>query len=191
MQPLANERDLIARAKTGDREAVSALYEGYTQAIFRYISYRVESDTLAEDLTAEVFLRMVRGLPRYEDSGAPFGAWLYRIAATQIAEHYRRKRRTPAEPISDAQPSDDTDPFGKSAKAEERERLRAALAALPADYQTLLIMRFMQELSHEAVAQVLDKSEGAIRVMQHRALKALAQQLGQESKARSYLRGEG
>ncbi|MBL8161858.1 MAG: sigma-70 family RNA polymerase sigma factor [Anaerolineae bacterium] len=191
MQPLANERDLIARAKTGDREAVSTLYEGYTQAIFRYISYRVETDALAEDLTAEVFLRMVRGLPKYEDSGAPFGAWLYRIAATQIAEHYRRKRRAPAEPISDSQPSDDTDPFGKSAKAEERERLRTALAALPADYQTLLVMRFMQELSHETVAQVLNKSEGAIRVMQHRALKALAQQLGQESKARSYQRGEG
>lgn len=189
MQPLSNESQLIARAKAGDRDAVSALYEGYAQAVFRYVSYRVESDMLAEDLTAEVFLRMVKGLPSYTDSGVPFGAWLFRIAATQIADHYRQKRRA-AEPISDSQPSDDTDPFGKTAKAEEREQLRQALAKLPQDYQTLLILRFMQQLPHDQVASILNKSEGAIRVMQHRALKALAEALGEHSKARSYLRGE-
>ncbi|MBZ0283001.1 MAG: sigma-70 family RNA polymerase sigma factor [Anaerolineae bacterium] len=190
MQPLPNERELIASAKAGDRDAVSALYEGYAQAVFRYVSYRVESDMLAEDLTAEVFLRMVQGLPSYTDSGIPFGAWLFRIAATQIADHYRSKRRASAEPISDSHPSDDTDPFGKTAKAEERERLRQALATLSEDYQTLLILRFMQQLPHDEVAKVLNKSEGSIRVMQHRALKALAEALGERGKARSYLRGE-
>lgn len=190
MQPLSNERELIASAKSGDRNAVSALYEGYAQAVFRYISYRVESDMLAEDLTADVFLRMVQGLPKYTDSGIPFGAWLFRIAAAQIADHYRRNRRAASEPISDAHPSDDTDPLGKTAKAEERERLRQALAKLPQDFQTLLVLRFIQQLPHEEVANVLNKSEGAIRVMQHRALKALAHELGEKGKARSYLRGE-
>lgn len=190
MQPLPDERDLIARAKAGDKDAVSTLYEGYAQSIFRYISYRVDSDAQAEDLTAEVFLRMVQGLPTYIDSGAPFGAWLYRIAATQIADHYRNRHRHPSEPISESQPSDDTDPLGKTAKAEEREQLRAALQALPADYQNLLVLRFMQNLPHEEVAAILNKSEGAIRVMQHRALKALAHALGESHKARSYQRGE-
>jgi RNA polymerase sigma-70 factor, ECF subfamily len=189
MEPLPDERQLIARAGRGDKEAVSALYQGYANAIFRYISYRVESDMIAEDLTAEVFLRMVQGLPRYQDTGAPFGAWLYRIAATQLADHHRSKKRR-AEPLSDNQPSDDTDPFGKTAKAQEQAQLRQALASLPQDDQNLLILRFMQGLPHTEVAVILGKSDAAIRVMQHRALKALAKALGTDSKARSYLRGD-
>ena len=188
MQPLPNESQLIATAQAGDKQAVSALYEAYVQAIFRYVSYRVESDALAEDLTAEVFLRMVQGLPSYQDSGAPFGAWLYRIAANQITDHYRRNRRTVG-PIPDEHPIDDTDPLGKAAKNEERAVLRQALATLPSDFQTLLVLRFMQGLQHNEVAVILNKSEAAIRVMQHRALQALAQALGQSGKVRSYLRG--
>lgn len=190
MEPLPDERQLIARAGRGDKDAVSALYEGYAKAVFRYISYRVESDMIAEDLTAEVFLRMVRGLPRYQDSGAPFGAWLYRIAATQLADHHRAKKRRAAEPLSDNQASDDTDPFGKTAKAQEQAQLRRALASLPQDDQNLLILRFMQGLPNAEVAAILGKSDAAIRVMQHRALKALAKALGTDSKARSYLRGD-
>ncbi len=189
MEPLPDERQLIARAGRGDKDAVSALYEGYANAIFRYINYRVESDMIAEDLTAEVFLRMVQGLPRYQDNGAPLGAWLYRIAATQLADHHRGKRRA-AEPLSDDQPSDDTDPFGKTAKAQEKAQLQRALASLPEDDQNLLILRFMQGLPHTEVAVILGKSAATIRVMQHRALKALAKALGSDTKARSYLRGD-
>ncbi|MEZ4670782.1 MAG: sigma-70 family RNA polymerase sigma factor [Anaerolineae bacterium] len=188
MQPLPNESQLIAGAKAGDKQAVSTLYEAYAQAVFRYISYRVESDALAEDLTAEVFLRMVQGLPTYHDSGAPFGAWLYRIAANQIADHYRRNRRA-VEPISEEHPTDDTDPLGKAAKNEEQAQLREALSTLSPEFQTLLVLRFMQGLAHTEVAAILGKSDAAIRVMQHRALQALAQALGQTGKARSYLRG--
>lgn len=189
MEPLANERDLIASARQGDKQAVSTLYEGYAQAVFRYISYRVDTDTVAEDLTAEVFLRMLRGLPDYKDTGNPFGAWLFRIAATQVADHHRGKKRN-IEPLSDEQPSDDTDPDGKAAKNMERAQLRQALSTLPDAEQSLLILRFMQGLSHEEVAAVLGKSVANIRVMQHRALKSLATALGSDSKARSYFRGD-
>lgn len=188
MQPLPNEGQLIAQAQAGDKAAVSTLYEAYVQAIHSYIGYRVESDMIAEDLTAEVFLKMVHGLPRYRDMGAPFGSWLYRIAASQIADYYRHNRRTVD--LSENQATDDTDPFGKAAKKEERQRLHQALAALPTDFQTLLILRFMQGQPHSMVAAALNKSEAAIRVMQHRALKALAHELGQDTKVRSYLRGD-
>ncbi len=190
MQPLANETDLIQRARAGDKSAVSSLYEGYVQAIFRYISYRVETDVIAEDLTAEVFLRMVRGMAAYQDTGAPFAAWLYRIAANLIADFYRQGRSRTEKPISDDQPTDDTDPLNSLARMEEQAKLRQALQQLPADYQTLLIMRFMQQLPHAQVAAALDKSEAAIRVMQHRALQALAEALGASGKSRSYLRGQ-
>jgi RNA polymerase sigma-70 factor (ECF subfamily) len=190
MQPLPDEQQLISRAKQGDKNAISTLYRVYVQAIFRYISYRVESDTVAEDLTGEVFLHMVQALPRYQQTQAPLGAWLFRIAANQVADHYRRKRRAPSEPILDSQPDDAADPFGRMEDEEERAQLRAALQALPEDYQTLLILRFMQQLPHSEVAAVMRKSEAAIRVMQHRALKALAKAIGSPTKARGYLRGE-
>jgi RNA polymerase sigma-70 factor (ECF subfamily) len=188
MEPLPNERELIARAQAGDKDAVSSLYEGYAQAIFRYISYRVESDMVAEDLTADVFLSMVQGLPRYQDVGAPFGAWLFRIAANRVADHHRQKRHV-VEELSENEPNDDTDPFGKIAKKQEQALLRVALTKLSEDFQTLLVLRFMQGLSHAEVAAIMGKSETSIRVMQHRALKALAKELGTEGKVRSYLRG--
>jgi RNA polymerase sigma-70 factor, ECF subfamily len=185
-----DERQLIAAAQAGDKEALSALYEAYAQSIFQYISYRVDSRMMAEDITAEVFLRMVRGLKDYEDRGMPFGAWLYRIASNLIAEHYRQGKRVTLSVLSDNQRSDDTDPFDRLDQQEERQRLSDALQALPAEYQDVLILRFMKNLSHAEVAATLNKSETAVRSIQHRALKALGEQLGSPGKQRSYLRGK-
>lgn len=94
-----NEPELIERAQHGDKEAVSILYQTYAQPVFQYISYRVKSDEMAEDLTADVFLRMVRGLPGYRLTGAPFLAWLYRIAANRVADFYRGRESITLEPI--------------------------------------------------------------------------------------------
>jgi RNA polymerase sigma-70 factor, ECF subfamily len=178
MQPPPNERELIERAKKGDREAVSMLYEAYAQAVFRYISYRVQSDMIAEDLTADVFLRMVRSLPEYKYTGAPFGAWLFRIAANRITD-YRRERHIPDE--IPEQYSDSVDLQAEFEREEEQSRLRVAIQALPEDYQAVLILRFMQDLSHADVASAVGKSVEAVRVLQHRALKALGKALNQQS----------
>lgn len=185
-----NESQLIARAQAGDQESVSALYEAYTEAIFQYISYRVDTRMVAEDITAEVFLRMVRGLKEYEDRGLPFGAWLFRIAANLVHEYYRQGKRIQVAILSDNERSEDTDPFDRLARQEERQQLTEALQALPADYQDILILRFMRNLSHAEVAEILEKSEIAVRSLQHRALKALGEQLGSAHKRRSYLRGK-
>ena len=170
MQPLPDERELIRRAQKGDKEAISALYRAYAQPIFRYISYRVDSTEVAEDLTADIFLRMVRNLPNYKLTAAPFGAWLFRIAANRITDFYREIQ--PSEALSEEysiEPYDDT-----FEQEDERSRLRAALRKLPEEYQTILILRFMQELPHADVASIIGKSTAAVRVVQHRALKSLA-----------------
>ncbi|HRF99078.1 MAG TPA: sigma factor, partial [Aggregatilineales bacterium] len=78
------DHQLIADAKAGNQDAISLLYEQYAPAIFQYVSYRVESLMIAEDITSEVFLRMVREVNHYEDRGLPFGAWLFRIAANLL-----------------------------------------------------------------------------------------------------------
>lgn len=91
------EQALIRAAQRGDQNAFAALYRAYVDKIYRYIFFRVESTQTAEDLTAEVFLRMVEGLPNYEDRNTPLLVWLYRIAHARVIDHYRRYRRT-AEP---------------------------------------------------------------------------------------------
>src|SRR5689334_303989 len=152
MNPPPNEQQLVQQAQTGDKEAVSALYEAYAQPIFQYVFYRVESRAVAEDITAEVFLRMVRGLPGYQDLGLPFGAWLFRIAATRIADFYRENKKISVTLISDEHRSDETDPFDRLDRQEERARLQQALQQLSDDYQNVLILRFMKNLSHAEVA---------------------------------------
>ncbi|MFQ3647057.1 MAG: sigma-70 family RNA polymerase sigma factor [Anaerolinea sp.] len=190
MDERTNERDIIARAQAGDKGAISDLYKAYSDPIFQYISYRVESSTVAEDLTGEVFLRMVRGLTTYEDRGLPFGAWLFRIAANLVNEHYRQHKQMRVSTLTEDERSNDTDPFERLAQQEEREQLLKALHALPAEYQDILILRFMRNLSHTEVAAILAKSETAVRALQHRALKALGEKLGSTDKPRSYHRGK-
>ncbi len=184
-----SESQLIAKAKAGDKEAITALYKAYNEAIFHYVSYRVDSQMVAEDITAEVFLRMLRGLQQYEDRGLSFGAWLFKIATNLVREHYRHNRAGYVSALTENERSSDIDPFDQVAQQEEQEQLIRALHALPADYQDILILRFMKNLSHAEVAAILEKSETAVRSLQHRALKALGEQLGSVGKQRSYLRG--
>jgi RNA polymerase sigma-70 factor (ECF subfamily) len=174
MQPLPDERELIERARNGDKAAVGRLYEAYVQPIFEYIDYRVGSATIAEDLTADVFLRMVRALPAYHFTGAPFGAWLVRIAANRITDFYREKRVAVSDSILENYRSDEPDPYEQVTKTAERSHVRKAMQTLPEDYQTVLILRFTQELPHTEVASIMGKSIEAVRILQHRALKSLA-----------------
>src|SRR6185369_554015 len=92
--PSSELNRIIQAAQKGDETAVTALYQAYSQAIYRYIAYRVPVEE-AEDLTAEVFVNMVEGLPRYQISEAPFESWLYRIASSRVADYHRHFTRHP------------------------------------------------------------------------------------------------
>jgi RNA polymerase sigma-70 factor, ECF subfamily len=175
MQP-SNEQELITQAQKGDEEAVTRLYETYVDAIYEYVSFRVDSKATAEDVTSEVFLRMVRGIASYQNHGIPFRAWLYRIAANLVIDHYRERKKGFAIPLLESHQSDDTDPFDHLARTEEQLRLRVAIRSLPEMYQDLLVLRFVENLSHTEIATIMNKSAAALRAMQHRALKALAEQ---------------
>lgn len=183
---------LIQRAQSGDEDAVASLYRRYVPAITRYISYRISDDAAIEDLTAEVFLQMVEGLPRYRVTGAPFEAWLYRMAAARVADFYRRTAReqpqknTEDEALPSAQPSLEL----SIQQREELDALRAALSQLSDDDQTILILRFVERKSHIEVAQILNKSAPAVATAQHRALKRLAELLGTDKMGRHYIRGK-
>jgi len=180
---------LIVRAQRGDGEAVGVLYQTFAQPIYRYVLYRVPTTADAEDLTAEIFVKMVEGLPSYQITGAPFEAWLYRIAAARVADFFRRNARRPQSELFDTLATDDLAPEDHVQKGQELERLRAAVRQLSDEHQSILILRFVERKSHEEVAEILDKSVTAVKSAQHRALSQLASLLDQTNKRRHYLRG--
>lgn len=180
---------IINRARQGDAEAIAALYRQYAPTIYRYIAYRVSTTADAEDLTAEVFLKMVEGIARYRVTGAPFEAWLYRIAAARIVDFRRRKSRRPQAALSDTLADTGPLPEERLHRQQEVDQLKAALQQLPDDYQTILLLRFVERKSHKEVAQIVGKSISAVKTTQYRALTRLADLLGSSDKVRHYLRG--
>ena len=172
-----SDAELIDLAQRGESEAYGELYRRYLDPIYRYIRIRVGEDRLAEDLSEMVFLRSFESLGKYKERGHPFSAYLYRVARNLLVDQYRYRRdELPLEQepeLSDA---------GMDVDAEviRREKLRAVLAALqvlPQDHQEVIRLRVILGLSTAEVASWMGRSEGAVRVLLHRALKSLREQL--------------
>jgi RNA polymerase sigma-70 factor (ECF subfamily) len=171
--PLEEEAKLVSGAQAGDSEAFGRLYRAYVQAIHRYLFLRLSDTSLAEDLTAEVFLRAVDGLPRYIQRGLPFGAWLFRIARDRLVDYYRQSARRPRAELDDSLPSDLPEPSDSAVDSETAETLREALAELTDEQRDVIQFRFMEEWSLEETARVMNKSVNAVKALQHRALNVL------------------
>jgi RNA polymerase sigma-70 factor (ECF subfamily) len=175
--PADDEARLVARAIKRDATAFGCLYESHLERIYRYVYYRVGSESEAEDLCEHVFLKAWEAIDRYEPRGAPFAAWLYRLAHNLVIDHYRG--RHPSMPIEDVIEAEEpgADVLVSVESQLEAEEVRAALQKLNPEHQQLIVLRFIEGLSHAEVAQLIGKSEGATRVIQHRALQALAKVL--------------
>ena len=171
------ENKLVLLAKQGDQQAIGELYNGHVDAIYRYIWPRVRDDTVAEDLTAQVFLKALEGLPAYEPTGKPFLAWLYRIAYARIVDFWRRQERRATLPLDDTMPAREPRP-GELLEAED-DWVTAVdlLAQLTDDQQEVLMLRFIGEMSLSEVAETVGKTVGATKAIQHRALAPLARLL--------------
>ena len=179
---------LIQRAKSGDSNAVTRLYEMYIDQIYRYVAYRVP-ESEAEDITSDVFINMVEGLPNYTFTGAPFESWLYRIASARVADYYRKTKQREFVELPETLKSSNPAPEETMIVDQEQAKIREKLQHLSEEQQTILIMRFVERKSHEEVAEMLNKTVTAVKTTQHRALKRLAQLMGQAEKERHYLRG--
>lgn len=188
LQPPTDLERLIRKAQSGDEHAIASLYQGFAQMIYRYIAYRVPAQD-AEDLTGEVFVRMVEGLPSYRITEVPFEAWLYRIAAARVADYYRYHKRHVEVELDDETPETEMMPEEQLLEHQEVEVLRNALHQLTPEQQSILIWRFVERKSHEEVAEMLNRSVSAVKTIQHRALTQLAKILGTKKESRHYLRG--
>jgi RNA polymerase sigma-70 factor (ECF subfamily) len=170
---------LIEGAVAGDADAFGELYLLHLDAIYRYVFYRVGDPSDAEDLTEQVFLNAWKALPNYERRKSPFASWLYRIAHNAVVDYHRRQRPAVLVPSREEVEwvSDQPLPVEQVIKAEEVAELAAAIAQLPDDQQQVIVLRFIEGLKHVEVARIMGKSEGACRVIQHRALVALSRLL--------------
>lgn len=171
----------LPRARDGDPAALSALYEAYHARVYRYLFFRTGSHALAEDLTADVFMRVLEALPRYRMQGAPFAAWLFQIARHRFLDHCRRHRVTQT-PLDEDMPDGEPDPLTQTERHLTTEALMQALHRLPRTQHEVILLRFIAGLPLADVAQALHRSEDAIKGLQRRALLHLRQLLTSEDK---------
>lgn len=174
----ASEQDLVERAQQ-DPLAFGALYERYVDRIYNYVYYRVGDHHDAEDLTARTFYRALAHIEQYVDRGAPFSAWLYRIAHNLVANWHRDRMRRRTIALDDADvTAAGYESLQEQAEANERaEALRRAIRRLSPERQQLLILKFAEGLSNEEIGQIMGRSEGAIKSLYHRTLLALQEEL--------------
>ena len=165
------DAELIARAKRGDTECFGQLYERYVDQIYRYVRTRVSDDQDAEDLTENIFVRSYESLSTYEERGWAYSAFLYQVARNLLVDHYRQAGSD--QPLDASEPIEAGGPGleQKLAQQEDVIRVKEAMGLLPDDYQEIIRLRVLLELPTDTAAEWMDRSEGAARVLLHRALK--------------------
>lgn len=176
----ADVRDLVERATRGDATAFGQLYDRHIDSIYRYVYYRVGSPAEAEDLTEEIFLRAWEAIGRFRWQGAPFSAWLFRLAHNRVVDH--RRSRRPETELLETEPARTPDPETIVGERLDWERAIGAMRELTPDQQEILTLKFIEGLDNREIVEVTGKSEGAIRAIQFRALSALRAILQPEEK---------
>jgi RNA polymerase sigma-70 factor (ECF subfamily) len=169
------ENTLKKDAIEGEASAFGELYDRYQPKIYRFIFLKVSHREEAEDLTHQVFLNAWKNVERYTDQGFPFSSWLFRIARNKVIDYYRTKKTTldidviPEEIVGIAEQDSQQD----AENTLQLEKVYRALQQLSEEQKEVLILRFIQELSYDEVAEIMDKSPGTVRVLQHRGIKRL------------------
>jgi len=163
----------VARAKQGDREALRYLYVRYADNVYGYIASIVKDDHEAEDITQLVFAKLLTVLGRYEQREVPFRSWLLRLAHNAAFDHLRRRLPTPTEELR----SPDA-PVNRGS-SDEAEVVGQALAALPEDQRTVVVLRHVVGLTPREIAERLGRSENSIHGLHHRGRRALQSHLRQ------------
>jgi len=171
------ETQAIRAASRGDPDAVAHLYELYQPGIFRFLYYRTGSTQFAEDLTSEVFLRMVRSLSGFQPGKGTFAAWLYQIARRVLYDWYRSNAAHPLVELAETHPDPAPKPDETAERRLEHAVLAQAMRSLPAEQQDVLILRFINGLSLGMTAEAIHRSIDAVKGLQSRGLQKLREVL--------------
>jgi RNA polymerase sigma-70 factor, ECF subfamily len=173
---------LVARAQAGDGDAFGLLYDRYVDTVYRFIYFRVNDRGLAEDFTSETFLRALRRISSISYQGRDIGAWFVTIARNIVFDHMKSARHRLEITTADTLERDDHAPSPESAVIEAltSERLMAAVRQLGDEQRECIMLRFIQGFSVSETAEVMNKNDGAIKALQHRAVRKLAELVGGE-----------
>ncbi|WP_240323277.1 MULTISPECIES: sigma-70 family RNA polymerase sigma factor [Amycolatopsis] len=178
---------LVRAAQQGDTAAFGALYDQYVDVVYRYVYFRLSDRELAEDITSETFLRALRRISSVSYQGRDVGAWFVTIARNIVLDHLKSSRYK-LEVVTDEVADSGSAPFaatsGPDAGPEQqavtsatRDALLSAIAGLGDDQRECIVLRFIQGLSLAETARIMKRNEGAIKALQHRAVRKLAQLL--------------
>lgn len=166
------EKNIIKRAIRGEASAFGLLYDEYQPRIYRFIYLKVSHREEAEDLTHQVFLSAWQNITHYEFQGFPFTSWIYQIARNQVIDHYRTKKKNISlESVADPEVESSSEKTIDSNL--DIEKIKQALSQLNQEQQDIIIMRFVDDLSPKEAAKALNRSYGAVRLLQYRAIKNL------------------
>jgi RNA polymerase sigma-70 factor, ECF subfamily len=178
----AHVRELVARGQQGDREALEELYLIHFDRIYSYLHVSVGNRHDAEDLTTQTFLKMLEKIGSFKWQSAPFSAWLFRIAHNLAMDHFRARRRwQPEEEVPEPPGEEEPSAEHKALQTIGRESMLKLIDHLSPEQQQVLTLKFVFNLPNAEVAAILDKTEGAIKSLQHRALVSLQKQIAQSS----------
>jgi len=171
-----DEESLVRQAQEHDQEAFAQIYEEYFDKIYRYITLKIGDAVEAEDLTQQVFLNSLRSISSFRWKGKPFSAWLYRIAHNQVVDYLRKKKKV-AVPLEETLVSGGDNPQMAAERKLDVEQVLAAARHLTDAQREVISLRFTSELSIAQVSEVMGKSQGAVKALQHSGIVALRRAL--------------
>ena len=170
---MQEEESLVRRAQQRDEEAFAKLYEEYFDKIYRYVTLRIGDHMEAEDVTQQVFIKVLHSISSFKWKGIPFSAWLFRIARNQVIDYVRKKKRYATVPLDERLAGRDIDLQLAAERKLDIEGVLAATKQLTDAQREVISLRFTSELSIAEVSKIMGKSEGAVKALQHSAIAAL------------------
>jgi RNA polymerase sigma-70 factor (ECF subfamily) len=174
LAPGFDEQAVVIAAQRGDQGALGTLYESYFPRVYRFVATRLASTEDAEDVTEEIFLRIIDNLGGFEFRGLPFGAWVFRIARNEVVSHVRRQKvRSTTTPLTEFIADANADHVTEVETALTIAVVRKAAEKLPEAQRQVIALRFGAGLSVAETAQALKKTENNVKVLQHKAIAKL------------------
>lgn len=176
------EWDVVRRAQAFEEDALRTLYELYYPKVYNYAFLQMGDIHAAEDLAADVMLKMLESIRSYRFRGLPFGAWVFRIARNRLIDLHRRRKRRGEVDLSETLASTLASPQSLAERALDRGQLQIALKHLTSEQRQVIVLKFIEGFDNRSIGRIMGRNEGAIKSLQHRALGSLRRILGPEGR---------
>ncbi|NLE76044.1 MAG: sigma-70 family RNA polymerase sigma factor [Chloroflexi bacterium] len=177
---MLDEQRLLEQADAWDIDALAAIYDAFAGRIYQYIYRYLGEVRLTEDLTAEVFARLLHATQQGKGPQRNLSAWLYRVAHNLVVDHFRQKTRSEGVPLEEGLLAAPDDPTALVHKRLVQQQLREAICLLTEEQQQVIVLKFIEGFSNQEVSRILKKSVGAVKSLQHRALASLRRVLEEQ-----------